>query len=175
MLKVLEKINLFSDYSYMFFIVSTILTIASIFTGGFAPLLISAIFLFSSMDAIGYFHLVWGGDQGIPANNQEERLVSYRFIQTVFQIMLSLILYMHSGITYALAFNIIWWFGFCDMLYYIMLKQRFIDYEDMFWLWWTPAGILKKAGLIKTITGRTMLIQSIVGIVVACAFMIFFS
>jgi hypothetical protein len=37
----------------------------------------------------------------------------------------------------------------------------------MFWLWWTPAGILKSLGVIKDITGVTMLIESILGIIVA--------
>jgi hypothetical protein len=52
------------------------------------------------------------------------------------------------------------------LVVHVLLKQRFIDYDDMFWLWWTPAGILQKIGIISKVTGMSMLIQSIVGIVI---------
>lgn len=166
MLKKIYNTDIFADYSYVVFAASAILMVASILTG-LPILLTTSVLLFSSMDAIGYFHLVWGGDQSVPANNQESRLISYRFIQTVFQALITIILYMQTGLTYALAFNAMWWFGLCDMLYYILLKQKFIQYQDMFWLWWTPAGILKSLGILKSVTGTTMLIQSMIGILVA--------
>jgi hypothetical protein len=159
--------ELFSDYSYVTFASSAVLFAVGVITVNLPLLLVSSILLFSSMDALGYFHLVWGGDQTVPANNQEQRLISYRFIQTVFQALVTLILYVSAGVQYVLAFNAMWWFGLCDMLYYILLKQNFLEYKDMFWLWWTPAGILKSLGLIKDVTGVTMLIESILGIVVA--------
>lgn len=162
-----NNLNIFADYSYVAFAISAVLMVVSILSGMNAFLLTSSVMLFASMDAIGYFHLVWGGDQSVQVNNQEERLVSYRFIQTVFQALVSIILYLQVGITYALAFNTMWWFGLCDMLYYVLLKQRFIQYQDMFWLWWTPAGILKSLGILKTVTGTTMLVQSMVGIILA--------
>jgi hypothetical protein len=126
-----------------------------------------SILLFSSMDAIGYFHLVWGGDQSQPVVNQQERLVSYRFIQVGFQVLLSLVLYSFSGVLGPILFNIMWWFGLCDMLYYILLKQKFIQFEDMFWLWWTPAGVLKRLGLIDHISGTTMIIQAAIGVLLS--------
>jgi hypothetical protein len=162
-----NNVNIFADYTYTAFAISAILMVASILSGMNVLLLASSVVLFSSMDAIGYFHLVWGGDQLVPANNQEERLVSYRFIQTVFQALVTIVLYLKVGMSYALAFNTMWWFGLCDMLYYVLLKQKFIQYQDMFWLWWTPAGILKSLGILKTVTGKTMLIQSMVGIILA--------
>lgn len=166
MLKKKFNIDVFSDYSYVVFVLSAVSLIVSIFSG-LTPILLSSILLFSSMDAIGYFHLVWGGDQSVPANNQDSRLISYRFIQTVFQALISAILYLNGGISYVLAFNIMWWFGVCDMLYYLLLKQDFTRYDDMFWLWWTPAGILKSLGILKTVSGITMIIQSIIGIIFA--------
>jgi hypothetical protein len=165
MLNILKKIDIFSDYSYIAFAISMVIVSLTTFLGPVLLLPFSAL-LFSSMDAIGYFHLVWGGDQTVPVNNQQGRLVSYRFIQVGFQSLLSSILYFNLGFIGVVAFNILWWFGLCDMLYYVLLKQRFIDYDDMFWLWWTPAGILQKIGIISKVTGMSMLIQSIVGIVI---------
>jgi hypothetical protein len=172
MLKKIYNTDIFSDYSYVTFALSAVLMVASVLTG-IPFLLASSVFLFSSMDAIGYFHLVWGGDQSVPANNQEARLISYRFIQTVFQAMITVILYTQVGIKYALAFNTMWWFGLCDMLYYVLLKQEFIKYQDMFWLWWTPAGILKSLGLLEKVSGVTMVIQSIIGLIIAGALILF--
>lgn len=162
-----NNVNIFADYSYITFAISAVLMAVSILTSIDVLLLVSSVAMFASMDAIGYFHLVWGGDQMVPANNQDARLVSYRFIQTVFQTLVTFVLYTKTDAPYYIAFNIMWWFGFCDMLYYVLLKQRFIQYQDMFWLWWTPAGILKSIGILKKVTGTTMLVQSIIGIILA--------
>ena len=87
--------------------------------------------------------------------------------------MITVILYTQVGIKYALAFNTMWWFGLCDMLYYVLLKQEFIKYQDMFWLWWTPAGILKSVGLLEKVSGGTLVIQSIIGLIIAGALILF--
>jgi hypothetical protein len=165
MQNIIKKLNVLSDYSYVAFAISVVAIALTTFIGPMV-LLPFSVLLFSSMDAIGYFHLVWGGDQSVPANNQEARLVSYRFIQVGFQTLVSSVLYFNMGFIGVVSFNILWWFGLCDMLYYVLLKQRFIDYDDMFWLWWTPAGILQKIGVISKVTGVTMLIQSIIGILI---------
>lgn len=172
MLKKIYNIDIFADYSYVVFAASAMLMVASVLTG-IPFLLASSVFLFSSMDAIGYFHLVWGGDQSVSANNQDQRLISYRFIQTVFQAMITIILYTQLGTKFALAFNTMWWFGLCDMLYYILLKQKFTQYQDMFWLWWTPAGILKSLGVLEKVTGTTLIIESVIGLIIAFALIIF--
>jgi hypothetical protein len=166
----IKKLNILTDYSYVAFTISVIAIVLTIFIYPMI-LLPFSVLLFSSMDAIGYFHLVWGGDQSIPVNNQKSRLVSYRFIQVGFQTLVSAILYFNMGFMGVVSFNILWWFGLCDVIYYILLKQRFIDYDDMFWLWWTPAGILQKIGVISRVTGTTMLIQSIIGIIVTALIM----
>jgi hypothetical protein len=164
-----RKIKLFADYSYVTFAVSTLALLISIFTGNPLLMLGSSVVLFSAMDAIGYFHLVWGGNQNVPANNQQERLVSYRFIQTVFQLLVSIALYSNVGLMSALSFNLMWWFGVCDILYYVLLKQNFFGYGDMFWLWWTPIGILRSIGLIKEITAWMAVTQAVIGVLVGMA------
>lgn len=167
-----KEFNVFTDYSYITFAISAVMTFVSVLIANPLLMVASSVLLFSSMDAIGYFHLVWGGNQAIPANNQQERLVSYRFIQTVFQALVSLILYTNAGIFHMLSFNLMWWFGVCDILYYVLLKQKFLVYKDMFWFWWTPVGILKSLGLIKEISGRTALIQALIGIVLGTLLLI---
>lgn len=164
-----KKIKLFADYSYITFAISAVTLLTSIFLANPFLMLGSSVLLFSSMDAIGYFHLVWGGNQNIPANNQQERLVSYRFIQTVFQMLVSIALYTNVDAMSAVSFNLMWWFGVCDILYYILLKQNFFGYGDMFWLWWTPIGILRSAGFIKEITAWMAVTQAAVGIILGMA------
>lgn len=169
---ILRGVQIFKDYSYVAFILSTLMTVLMVISG-LPFIVVTTLFLFSAMDAIGYFHLLWGSNQNIEANNQEQRLVSYRFIQTGFQIILSCLIYLSTNLMGAAMFNLLWWFGVCDMLYYMLLKQDFIHYKNMFWLWWTPVGILKKIGILSDITGVTMLVQSIIGILLAIAIVIF--
>jgi hypothetical protein len=163
--KIIENL-LYKDYSFVMFVIFSLFMTMSVFFN--VPiLLLSAVVVFSSMDAIGFFHLVWGGKQFAPAPNQEERLVSYRFIQTVFQATLTMILYLKSGPIEAMCFNLMWWFGLCDLLYYFLLRQKFIHYTNMYWLWWTPAGMLKTVGILKTVSGTTLVIQSVIGIIIS--------
>lgn len=168
-----KEFNIFVDYSYVAFAISAISTVAAVLMASPLLMILSAVLLFSSMDAIGYFHLVWGGNQTIPANNQDQRLVSYRFIQTVFQALVTIVLYTNVGLMYAISFNLMWWFGVCDILYYVLLKQNFMKYEDMFWLWWTPIGIGRSLGIVKEISGKMALLQALLGLVVGFVLLLF--
>ena len=171
--KIFRGVDVMKDYSYISFALSILMATISVLFPSTAALVVASILMFASMDAIGYFHLLWGGDQGKEVPNYQERLVSYRFIQTGFQILLSILLFSVGGILPVLAFNIVWWFGFCDLMYYVLLKQNFMEYGDMYWLWWTPIGIARSMGLVSAITGTMLIIQSLVGIIVAFKYFVF--
>ena len=63
-----------------------------------------------------------------------------------------------------IAFLISWWFGLCDLLYYLISLENFMKYR-MYWLWWTVYGmhyaILGKA---EKITAWHLIIGSIIGL-----------
>lgn len=97
---------------------------------------LSAIVLFSAFDAIGYYRL---GVEG-----STDKLPYYRTLQVVFQHILTAFLLFTFGWQFALIYNVAWWFGVCDILYYLILRQNYFNYGPMSWLWWTPFGIISK-------------------------------
>lgn len=163
--------NILMDLSHPILIVSIMVLIVSVIFGAALPALVSSTLLFSSIDAVGFFHLLWGGDQFVKANNQHQRLVSYRFVQTAFQTTLSALMFSAFGWQLTAAFVLVWWFGLCDVIYYFLIRQNFFVFTDIYWIWWTPIGLLKSMGLFGRISGTTMFIQSILGIIVTITFL----
>lgn len=123
---------------------------------------VSSVILFSAFDAVGYYRL----DSG-----SKEKLPYYRTLQVVFQHLLTAYLFFLFGWQFAVIYNVAWWFGVCDIMYYVILKQNYFTYGPMFWLWWTPFGIVSK--LFKMdILPIIATIQAIIGLVVST--MLFF-
>ena len=152
------KLNFTTDFirESLIFILSAIGLVGSYLIG--SPLLatVSAIILFTSFDVFGYYRM------GTTSN--KEIVPYYRVMQTIFQHIITAFLWFLFGWQFALIYNIFWWFGGCDILYYVILKQNYFTYGPMFWLWWTPAGIvLSRFG--ESPSPRLATIQSIVGLV----------
>lgn len=120
---------------------------------------ISAIVLFSAFDAIGYYRLGVHNTIGTTGDLRPY----YRTLQVVFQHTLTAFLWFIFGWQFAVIYTVAWWFGVCDILYYIILRQNYFDYGPMFWLWWTPIGIVSK--MFKTdILPIVATVQAIIGL-----------
>lgn len=115
-----------------------------------APIaLIGAIGLFSAFDAIGFWLVC--------DRSKEDNKLEYRMIQVTMQILICA----YIGWPLFVLFLLIWVGGFCDVLFYWLLKQwEYIKYEDMFWAWWTILGFFGK------VNGKQLtIVSSIVAVI----------
>jgi hypothetical protein len=73
-------------------------------------------------------------------------MVRYRIGQMGVQILIITLMGLLSdwNTWVVLGFFYLWWMGVCDVLFYILLGrlQDMVKYGDMFWLWWTPLGMM---------------------------------
>lgn len=159
------------DYSFVVLTASILGLVSNLFWHSPILSVILGTIFFSAFDAIGYFHLFWGGNQKEPVPQKHHRLVSYRFLQTSVQFLITAFLYSIAGIESAITFNLLWWFGVCDLLYYGLLKQNFFEYGEMFWLWWTPAGFLNKIRIVPQISATVAVIQGIIGLILSVVYL----
>lgn len=148
---------LFSDWSVITLAFSIVfLGLAVFLQPGPIPILLCSLLAFASFDAIGYQTVrKIGGDN----------LIGYRICQTAFQWMVSILATSLSGglLWVGVGYTLLWWIGVCDWLYYILRKEYgYIEFGDMFWLWWTPQGIINKY-INRKNTGKELLIISILG------------
>ena len=114
------------------------LTFALIFNNSFAYI-ITALLIFTIFDVNGYYYLAY---RLIFHTESKYIIATYRFIQVIFQEILCLFIFEAVGIIPVLIFLLCWWLGYCDFAYYIVLNDNIQVYEDMFWLRWTPYGIV---------------------------------
>ncbi len=78
----------------------------------------------------------------------------YRIVQAVYQYGLLLVLAQSFG-WWSLLYLALWWVGVCDWLYYVLLNEKSIsNVQDMYWVDWTPQGILCKLLFKRNLTGR---------------------
>jgi len=98
---------------------------------------ILAILLFTIFDIVGYYFILTKRETKEPLKAD---LFLYRFLQVSFQVVICAVLFL-IDYKIMLAFMISWWFGLCDLLYY-WLCLRWVTFENMFWLWWTPYGFI---------------------------------
>jgi hypothetical protein len=105
----------------------------------------------------------------------------YRVIQGFVQVFLSACLAAGPGWASAAAFNVIWWTGGADAVYYLWAEgsdgfgmpgwtgkrsTKTVLREGAKWFEWTPVGIVQRAGREKGLPADTLVLQLIVGIVV---------
>ena len=127
--------------------------------------------VFAFYDAVGYFVVTTRGGKDAPG----QAVAGYRVIQTLFQVTLAALLATVGGGRCAGAFVLIWWFGACDLLYYVLLRQAVP--ATLTWIWWTPAGLaflvrdsLQKGKLWKRPISRGLFVaQSLAGVAVGYA------
>ena len=124
---------------------------------------ILSILAFTIFDIIGYYYILSKKETYF---KRDFNYYLYRVIQILVQIGISYYLY---TIDYRLtiAFLLSWWFGLCDLLYY-WLRLYWIKSNDMFWLWWTPYGIVHKI-INKKIDYKYLIVFSILSIIISLA------
>jgi hypothetical protein len=144
----LDKLKkfLFMDYAGITFILTILLYCLTIFNIQFNPFLLYSILLlnFSSFDRIGWHHV---------SPIKDEAVVGYRIIQHGYLILIGASLF-HIQPCVSIAFLISWYMGVCDLLYYIVGKEfGFINYTNMYWLWWCPWAYfnIPKTGVYLTL------------------------
>ena len=122
---------------------------------------ILSIMIFTVFDVIGYYYLLTKKETTEPLKTD---LYFYRFLQISFQIGISVGLYF---IDYRLtiAFLLSHWFGLCDLLYY-WLCLRWITFDDMTWVQWTPYGFILWL-LKKKIDYKYLIVFSLLSIIIS--------
>jgi hypothetical protein len=140
------------DYSIFVLLLSTI----SMFLFPQYSLLFG-ILLFSSFDYLVFQRIV-------KTDRQLTGLIPYRVVQTILQYTIGYVIYQSCGLNDFIWYMLIWFFGVCDMLYYIIGKESFLQYTNMYWLWWTPIGIINKQRKIEN-NGYDLLFESLIIII----------
>ncbi len=114
-------------------------------------------------DAIGFTNLTQR-DQDVSVER-----ISYRIIETMFQIMTLLFVCMACDWQAALGGLVMWYFTCCDRLFYILQKDN-NDYGDYYWLGtWSVFYPLQLIGEKRTLKNfnTVSIIGFILGIVIA--------
>ena len=108
----------------------------------------------------------------------------YRVAQFFVQVFISLCIYFISGWFAAIAFNILWWTWWADLVFYFFydtlriygyprkpggFKEQVVG-NKVPWAFWTPLGLLKFGGKHKVLTFRELIMQSIVGLILVIIF-----
>lgn len=120
---------------------------------------ITAILVFTIFDIVGYYYILTKKETKEPLKAD---LYFYRFLQVSFQAVICAVLFL-IDYKIMLAFLISWWFGLCDLLYY-WLRGYWIKSTNMFWLWWTPYGMI--LGLLKKkIDYRYLIVFSLLSLI----------
>lgn len=109
--------------------------------------------VFNGFDLFGYRDCA----EGI-RHNYNYRTVAYRIDQTLFQLFLLAFIWTAYGWQYAVLGEALHWFGWQDILYYLIGNYRLS--KTWSWLGWTPLGIIKK----KPLTKNEVVLQAIAGL-----------
>jgi hypothetical protein len=138
--------------------------------------------VFTGIDLLGYAYLVNNEDtDGSRASQVQE--MAYRLIQLTVQIKLINLSMTSAGIFAAVSWTALWWFGVCDLLYYVLGKYP-LHSGEWNWLWWTAFrlfGHVKKLldGVPHTTARENtkfktneVMLQSAVGIIVSSVLII---
>jgi len=90
---------------------------------------ISFILLFTVYDVFG-----WGNAVHLKQRWNDESITKpYRVMQNSFMVVSFILIFLHSGWLGLLACFTGWWFGGCDVLYYVFLRIDMSD-DDYYWM-----------------------------------------
>lgn len=178
-----HKIEYFitTNNNWMFLLISLLMLLIAVLWKEPISLYLGATLFFTVFDVYGYYYLLTrsGNDSEINTENYFTYKFAYRSLQIGIQILLIMLIICISIINKftiipLLAFIISWWLGLCDYLYYIILKQYdMLEYNDMFWLWWTPYGIIFKI-YKEPIKAEYLINFSLIGLLSSIMMIIYF-
>jgi hypothetical protein len=142
---------------------------------------LSTILFFACFDIYGFGSLLTRNFklfEPIETDFLEFKII-YRYMQFSVMFLLGLILILISiifrlGYMLFLASAFTWWFGFCDYLFYKILKQdNMLSYKDMTWLSWTPYGIYLRL-IKKPIDGKYLVLFSWLAMLISLMLIVWF-
>jgi hypothetical protein len=142
-----------TQYTIHIIILGIMFIAVSIFTHKEFFTYLSFICLFTGFDCIGFGNQINRAQQW----NNLDVLVPYRVMQNMFMFMTFFAVCFYTGWLCLLACIIGWWCGGCDVLFYIVLKEKFQDY-DYYWMkgWsvWLIVTPIKKFFYLDEYVGR---------------------
>lgn len=151
-----------SDFSALTLTIATVLYlghILSLFSSVPVAIYGLSVLIFAAYDRLSYHHVLQY-KEGKPRT-------AYRIIQHLFLAIIGAVLWTLSPIA-TIFFVVSWWMGVTDAMYYVLGKEwKFIDYEDMYWLWWMPWTWfnIPKTGRNLAVTAFITAIASVIGII----------
>lgn len=105
----------------------------------------------------------------------------YRILQGLIQASITYGLYTWTGLGPAVGFNLIWWTGGADAVYYLWAEgsngfgldgwtgkrsTKMVLREGANWFEWTPVGLAQRSSRQKGLPADTLVLQLIIGLVV---------
>lgn len=103
--------------------------------------------------------------------------IPYRVSQIVLQLGLYAACWILGGWSCAAASALVWWTGVCDVLYYVFDGPRSSFWRECrwYWLWWTPLGLVRRAGGTRDplMSSSEVLWQAIIGVALSIPFLFF--
>ena len=146
-------------YLIGFSIGMTLLSLVCPFT-----IILAFVSTFVFYDIVGYAYIAGKFDWDEPASITEHDsallLRSYRILQGTFHILFMLLILVAFGWKYAIACELLHWFGVADLLYYWIYDTPLPKIWT--WLSWTPFGIF-----IKSMPNWVMLLQCVMGLLLS--------
>jgi len=136
----------------------------------------TGIIIFSLYDYFG-FHISHkkGWEDFTPIN-------PYRISQLIVQLIITAFLFIFYGWFSALAFNILWWTWWADLLFYLWydllrvfgyprkpggFKEQVIG-NKVTWAYWTAWGFLRRKHKHTVMTRKEIFVQALIGLIVVC-------
>ena len=106
----------------------------------------------------------------------------YRISQLTVQIIITVFLFIYYGWFSALAFNILWWTWWADLLFYFWYDLlRIFGYprkpggfkeqvmgNKVTWAYWTALGFIRRKHKHTVMTMKEIFIQAVIGLIIIC-------
>lgn len=154
------------------YVVSTILLILSILFKttiiGHFLIVISFIILFTAFDVVG-----WG--LAIHRQNRVNDLtirIPYRIMQNTFMYLFWLYIWSVFGFWTMIAALIPWWFGACDVLFYLILNEPLFNVHYDWMEGWSVHWAIKKLAPTYECRLKYFILLSVIGLIIAFAILL---
>jgi len=114
-----------TQYTFHIIILGVIFIVVSLFYEKEIFTYFAFMCLFTGFDCAGF------GNQINRTKRWDDKtiLIPYRIMQSMFHVIIFIAIYLYTGWICLLACFVGWWCGGCDLLFYIVLKEGFVDYD----------------------------------------------
>jgi hypothetical protein len=147
-----------TQFTIQLLMLGIVFMIASLFAFKEVLTYVAFICFFTTFDVCGYGNMIEpSSDNGTIRWEDQTILTPYRIMQNMFMVMIFIAVYFYTNWICLLACILGWWYGGCDLLYYILLK-RGVREQDHYWMrnWsvWLVLTPIKKFLCIEEYIGR---------------------